>query len=302
MTQEYILTYFESYNDVYKGKDEYGYSFIAIESSDSGSNTYSQKSKELLFRYNVDCNIIINEISKNSKLHILTCASLERKHIINFERLISAFLKTDNYKSSEKISDLFSVFLSMFSKPKKRSFEEIEGFFCELYFMLFMRRNGLDVSIFWQSKDKMKFDFTFDSKKRTDVKSTIKTNRIHHFLHEQLASDIYDIHIISMLMRTSDSGLSVNNVIELLNSYGQLPLSAEKLIQSFISNTENSDDLDDIKFDELYLQNNLQIFNANIIPKFNCKQPNGVTKTEYDSDLSGCSTISVEDYIDWINT
>lgn len=300
MNEEYILNYYEEYTDVYKGTDEEGFEFIAIKSKDVSFSGFSQKTKELIFKYNVDCFITIDGERQESKLHILTCSSHEKNHIINFERLISAFLKTEQYNYSEKIIDLFSTFLSMFSSPKRRSYEELEGFFSELYFIYYMRNHNYDIARFWQSKDKMKFDFSFDDKRRLDVKCTSRLNRIHHFKHEQLASDLYDIRIVSFLNRKADKGLSINDLIVKLRELGELPLSCEKLIQSFISNTENTIDLDELKFDEQYLLANIKIYNALDIPKFNGKQPNGVTKTEYDSDLSLAESILLSQLIEWL--
>ena len=299
---EYYLEYFENFNDVYIGVDENGYTFISIESHDCINDCYIQKTKKLLFKYNVFCTIKINNESKSTKLHILTCTSLEQKHIINFKRLISAFIKTEEYNMSAKISDLFSVFLTMFSIPKNRTYEDFEGFFSELYFMYHMRMNGLDISSYWQSKAKMKFDFTFSNQMKLDVKSTSRLNRIHHFKHEQLASDIYDIRIVSLLIRKADRGLSINDLINRILEIGPLPLSAEKIIQSYISNTENDTELDELKFDEQYILSNIKFYDADIIPKFNCKQPNGVTRTEYDSDLTNCNAITIQELKNWIGS
>ena len=296
----YKLSYFETYRDVFYGYDENGFYFIAIKSDDKGNNYYTQKSRELIFKYNVNSLVKIDDNETSMLLHLLKCTSLERKYIINFERLISAFLKTENYKLSDKISDLFSIFLTMFSVPKNRKYEDFEGFFSELYFIYYMRKNNCDIAKYWQSKSKMKFDFTFDIRRRLDVKSTSKANRIHHFKHEQLASDIYDIRIASLLIRTADQGLSINSLIERIREFGPLPLTCEKIIQSYISNTENSDELDDLLFDEMFVENNLKIYDATDIPKFNCKQPNGVTKTEYDSDLSNCNPLNFENLKGWI--
>ena len=53
-------------------------------------------------------------------------------------------------------------------------------------------------------------------------------------------------------------------------------------------------------FDEIFLLNNIAFYDAIDVPKFNCKQPNGVTKTEYDSDLSLSNEISIDEVIKWI--
>ena len=296
----YEMSYFENFMDVYCGNDENNYYFIAIESNGDLSESYTQKTQELEFRYNVLCKLTINNVEKEGYFHMLICKSFDKKHLQNFKRLILSFIHNEDYHNYEKINDLFSSFLSMFSKQKSRSYEDFESFFSELYFIYFMKNKGIDVSKYWQSKEKMKFDYNFNEKSKIDIKSTSKPNRIHHFLHEQLASDIFDIKIVSFKMRTTDKGMSINSLISKVREMLVLPLHVEKYINNYISNTTNYEQLDELLFDEIFLLNNIAFYDAIDVPKFNCKQPNGVTKTEYDSDLSLSNEISIDEVIKWI--
>lgn len=73
---------------------------------------------------------------------------------------------------------------------------------------------GINIGSFWQKRNKMNFDFTINRIKRMEVKSTIQSIRIHHFKHEQLLSDLYDIMIVSCLLRKDDAGLSLFELIQ----------------------------------------------------------------------------------------
>lgn len=300
MSNIYEMSYYENCQDVYCGYDENNYFFIAIESNDNTTETYNQITRELEFRYNITCKVTINEVHKVGKFHILICKTLDKKHLDIFKRLISSFVLNEDYHNSDKISDLFSSFLSLFSKPLNRDYKDFEGFFTELYFILYMYKQGLNVSKYWQTKEKMKFDFNFSEVCKLDIKSTSKPNRIHHFLHEQLASEIYDIRIVSFKVRTSDQGLSINDLITRVREVLLLPLHVEKYINNYISNTVNVEELDNLKFDEPFLLDNIRFYNANSIPKFDCKQPNGVTKTEYDSDLTFAESTELTEIVNWI--
>ena len=63
----------------------------------------------------------------------------------------------------------------------------------------------------------MKFDFTLTEKKRIEIKSTLKANRTHHFKHDQLLSELYDIRVVSIMLRRSDVGISLGDLIEKIN-------------------------------------------------------------------------------------
>ena len=55
----------------------------------------------------------------------------------------------------------------------------------------------------------MKFDFSISEKVKLEVKATVKNIRTHHFRHEQLMTEVYDIFVLSYLLRYDDEGLSL---------------------------------------------------------------------------------------------
>ena len=50
-------------------------------------------------------------------------------------------------------------------------------------------------------------------KKKIEVKTTLKEDRIHHFLHQQLDTDRLDIRVISILLQKDDAGMSLLDLI-----------------------------------------------------------------------------------------
>ena len=70
-------------------------------------------------------------------------------------------------------------------------------------------------------------------------------------------------------------------------------------IENTISQIDD-DYLYGIKYDELYLKNNIRIFDANDIPHFNEKSPDGVFNAEYDCHLDTAKHISEEELTKWI--
>lgn len=297
---EIIMKKYKTFSDVYYSDSEEDY-IIAIKSNDEAHESFSQNTQELEFNYNIQCNIISSEKKLVDYFHIIKCSKKHELHVKYFLNMFNSFLDSENCSLSDNLCELFSSFIGLFSKPQNRDILSVEGMFCELFTMYYFYSHGINLYEKWQHQDKMSFDFYVKDKLRIDVKSTMKSIRVHHFKHEQLATDIYDIKIISYLNRTSDTGLSLNELINrIYKQKNVLPIHTEKMITNFIANTSNPEILSELKFDEEYLLKNLQIIDANNIPKFPCKQPNGVSNTEYDSDLSVCKYMSLSDFKNWV--
>ena len=107
------------------------------------------------------------------------------------------------------ITDYFLCLKDLFTNRHKISTRELQGIYSELLFMHYMYKKGINLYGYWQSVDRMKFDFSINETKKIEVKSTIGENRIHKFRHEQLVTDIFDVWIVSMLLRKDDMGMSL---------------------------------------------------------------------------------------------
>ena len=120
----------------------------------------------------------------------------------------------------------------------------------------------------------MKFDFMLDDKKRIEIKSTIKSSRTHHFRHEQLQSELYDIKIVSLMLRKSDTGISLE---ELINSIRHIYAKNYALLMHIESLIPHVDDdmLRAIRYDGLHLKDNLRFYDAKDVVRARQKQPIG---------------------------
>lgn len=114
----------------------------------------------------------------------------------------------------------------------------------------------------------MKFDFSINEQKKMEIKSTLKDIRIHHFRHEQLLSELYDIIIGSVLLRESDTGLSLYELILKVKENAKCNYNVLLYIENFIKNTSD-EKLKNIKYDELYIKENIKFYRANMVPRFN---------------------------------
>ena len=159
---------------------------------------------------------------------------------------------------------------------------------------------GCDISKCWQSKNMMKFDFSINENKRMEIKSTIKTSRTHHFKHDQLLSELYDIRIVSIMLQKNDYGESLGELIEQIRDKFADDYALLVHIESTISQID-SEELYRIKYDSTYTKANLRYYNAKDIPHFNEKTPDGVFNAEYDCALDTSPALSEQDMIFWIS-
>ena len=114
-----------------------------------------------------------------------------------------------------------------------------------------------------------------------------------------MISELYDIYIVSYLLRKNDGGLSLFDVVEQIRSLFPDNYSLMLHIDSTISHISNSI-LYELKYDIPYLENNLRFYNAKDIPHINEKTPEGVFNVEYDCSFINCPSIDVSELAKWL--
>lgn len=272
---------------------------FVIESLNSRVAPIVQKTLKLRFAFNTRCTVHIESEKKEQYMHILTCYSRNADDIEAFIRLTDSFIfsyRDNNYPVSNLFTSLSSLFANDYVSI---NLKEARGFYAELYTIKYFHENSLDIFSYWQKRERLNFDFSISPRKKLEVKSTILSTRIHHFLHEQLIGDIYDIYIISILFRNDDRGLSLKTLIEEVREIARDDFDTLLYIDK-LARRIHEEDISSIKFDEEYTRNNIRFYNAKVIPKFELEQPEGVSQTEYNSDLSNISSTTFEIVKSWI--
>lgn len=282
----------------YFGKDSDNNIVFMIDSSTPNLMPVLQETKSLKLLMNKKVMVSDNKNSIDKVAHIFLCKRQEDDTVKAFTRLTKAF-SIGGPVSQQDISKLFASISSLFDKDRDISEKEIQGLFAELYTILFFKNADCDIARYWQSKQKMKFDFSINEKKRIEVKSTIKQDRVHHFKHEQLLDEIYDIKVVSIKLRKNDYGITLMDLVDEIhevypNSY-ELLLYIEKIIGKF-----DKEYIESFRYDKLYLENNIAFVDAKDIPHFNEKTPEGVYNAEYDCDLGNIRFLTIHSMIDWI--
>lgn len=286
---------------IYWGKDLNNCIVFACESNPQVNKSFCQSTIGLKLSTNINSTLVFDNKKTELKLDLLTCISKDESEVRTFIRLCYSFANYINTNDINSMRVLFNSLSKLFSNEQKASEVVLQGLYAELYVLKHFFENEVDISEFWQKKEKMKFDFSIDPKKRIEVKSTTGENRIHHFLHEQLLTELYDIKVISVLLRRDDVGLSLYGLVDEIRTIFINKFDLINNIENLIKNIP-TDSLKKICYDEIYTKNNLKIIDGINIPRFNETVPLGVSRANYDSDLNNIDSMDIREFINWIRS
>lgn len=259
------------------------------------SSVQTTKYIKLFINYEFNCIIRNRKYKDNLSLYILMSEDLKMQEL--FVRICYSMQEKLN---EEKMIRNFFDLKDLFSNKSKPSFSELQGMFGELFTIYYLKTNyNLDISCYYQKEAKRKFDFSVSEKKKIEIKSTIKPERVHHFLHQQLDTDRFDIKIVSLMLQKDDCGMSLLELINKCKIAFSEQLFVILYIETMIKNIDDSD-LDLIKFNFEYAKNNFSVFNAYDVPRIKERNVNGIFNVEYDIDLENIKSILIGDFINWV--
>ena len=287
----------------YFGKSETGDIVFVITSTNKLLKSFIQETKDLAFFFNANVIFSIDDKNDDSQaeiIHLLQCKSSSPDAEEAFVRLTQAFALNNFEEDQYYLTKLFNLLSSLYAQNHSASEKELQGLYAELFSILYLKQNGYDIGSFWQSKNRMKFDFSIDEHKRIEIKSTTKPNRIHRFKHAQLLSDLYDIKVISLLLQKNDYGTSLYDLISKIFEEFENNLPLISHIESTIHDL-NEEELQTLKYDEIFTRQNLKVYNASDLAHFQELNPDGISNAEYDCDLTGCPEITIQELGNWIN-
>ena len=297
-SDSYLMFQVEDKN-YYFGKDRNGNIVYMMDSFSQKIPSICQETHSLFFVFNKRCCITCDEKTEHKVMHTIVCKEKDEERIKAFIRLTKAFSEIDKNLDQYYFAKLFSSISSLFDKKRKVSEFEIQGLFAELYSILYLRDKKCDIAKYWQSKDRMKFDFSINTTKRLEIKSTLKSHRVHHFRHDQLLGSMYDIKIVSVMLQKNDQGISIIDLVDIIREEYSDDYSLMLHIDSIISQIDE-EYLLNIRYDKIYIDKNIRFFDVKAIPHFNEKTPDGVFNAEYDCDLETTDSLSIEELIEWI--
>ena len=286
-------------DNFYWGRGTKGEYIFGFDSKNKSITPMNQSTKHLILYLNEKFRISILDTITDKNLSLLILKSNDEKLVELFVQLSHIF--SNDYDESKLLKHFLSL-KDLFANDKKASYEELQGMYGELFVMYSLKINyGFDISNYYQRVDKNKFDFSISQKKKFDIKSTIKPVRIHHFLHEQLDVERYNISIVSLMLQKDDCGMSLLELIRECKDLFSNNLNLVLHIENMVKNIDK-DVLEEIRYNYAYSKENMRFYFANSIPKINEKNIDGVFNIEYDVDFSGAQSITIGSFIDWVKS
>ena len=233
------------------------------------------------------------------KMSLLVLKTISSKYVEVFINLILSMIENLN---EEKLLNHFLEIKALFSSERKISRNELEGMWGELFSMYNLKKYyNTDISKYYQKEAKRKFDFSVTDKKKIEIKSTLKPERIHHFLHQQLDTDRFDIMVISIKLQKDDKGLSLFELIKICNTLFSNNFEIIFYIETIVKNIEINE-LEELKFNLEYAKTNFKIFDALTLPRIKEKNVDGIFNVEYDVDFSNIQNKEIEEFNKWLLT
>lgn len=281
---------------IYVGIDRSRNICVLLTSCDPRKNAVSQRTHQVSVECNAHIKIEVAGEEQNIIVHVIRChATTDVEKNIFLELCDTYFCRKDTKCTLDYVLEVFQTLASFFSTKQEITDIELQGLYAELYTIKHLTPR-VSLCKYWQSKDKLTFDFSLTSKFKLEVKSTLRDERKHHFKHEQLITEVYDILILSYKLRFDDEGLSLLELIsecKLIMAY-----DPEKVLKlcSILKNVPK-DRLQNMKFSEEYTTANMRYFDSRMIPKFDEQTPDGVSNAEYDCLLDNISPIPEDEAI-----
>jgi hypothetical protein len=287
----------------YIGKDIKGeYALILLTSSINSETPY--KTKFLSLSLIKNCSLQIEgQVTEIHDAYVLHCHTIEQPLCEKFITL-AATAASQCLAISPASDYLFTFFTDLAELFKIRSTEDFalkrQGLWGELFFMYKIGNFNRWIES-WHQDPTSRFDFTKASK-RTEVKTTLKDDRIHSFSHSQLCLNTgTEGIVISMKLVPTTDGLSLRDLINYATSTigdnwkNRLKLEKEVMRTNMLDEKEWGP-----IFDEENASQNMKPVWISQIPKFHGESPVGVFNCRYDSDLSIPPAIGKQDFIHWV--
>lgn len=227
---------------------------------------------------------------------VLECCSSDEELQRYFFRIADAVLTDQAAAESEKnferaIDKLVALFRAL-RNPGSRS---IQGLWAELAIICWASHPSSAISA-WHSSPLALHDFA-NGDFKLEVKSSQSGLREHHFRLAQLAAiQTGDTVVASLLLRKSDYGSSVHDLVEVLRGNSMLTRASIARVETIVAETLGADwhRAADVRFDLEAARADVSFYDACAIPSVPQPLPTGVKEVQFVADLSNAVQISVE--------
>jgi len=289
-------------HDAYIGSDGQGRPCIFFRCSD-GTRQPSLQTERLSLVVSREFALFMpGGIRRTDRYNAIFCMSDSPDDIEAFLTVIDSFLEHNAHEhiSTKDISAFFSALLRLFSiGPDKNTGASRQGLWGELYFM--RQNRGYEFwAPYWHTETSRLFDFS-SILKRLEVKTTSGPNRIHHVSHRQVYSPVREeIYIASMILTEDDTGLSLRSLIaECREALRETPhfMKLEKSVRHAGMHSHDEGP----KYNGGEAASSIRFFDVVSVPRFRVNEPEGVSGTHYQIDLTSIPAVDGARLTAWID-
>jgi len=286
---------------VFIGFDSEGRACVFIRSPEK-DNSPSIQTAKLLIEFGGEYQLFTaSGKTENGVFHNIRCQSNDREDTRIFTTVIESILSDPSTQlNAYSLSSIFYSLVNLFKTTASPEFRQTrQGLWSELFFMKHLGGFNRWASV-WHTDPTRLFDFAHENK-RIEIKSTVRTERIHEFSHKQLFSlASEDIAVVSILLREDDTGTSLKSLIEEARTALKGTSYLIRLERAIIQAAMNSSADEGPRYNESEAKHNSIWFKVEHIPRFQAQEPEGVSGTRYRSDLTNAPKMNDEEIKEWL--
>jgi len=281
------------------GVSNEGFPMFFIATKKQSSTSIAINLKLIQVEFQKDCELLLKSGAKENGVYsIVTLKSdnddLSRYFIGNLLHILSLLGQNPTYTQIKtELNNLSNLFQNLTKSPKKT----IQGLWAELLIIEQSKDPSYLINCWHQKKSDL-YDFNngFD---KLEVKSTIKSKRVHKFSLNQLQV-IKDSLILvgSVFTIETDKGINAETLIEKIQERLNNPEEVSKL-QNVIADTMGTqiERIYDTFFDYTHAKNSIKLFNVIDVPKIlDDSVPQEISNVKFNSDLSGVRELTDNDF------
>ena len=222
-------------------------------------------------RYNINCDILIDNKIVSEKLTVLILKNNDEQYINQFsENCIKLCEKLGDNPNFEELVIYINVLRELFSKPRKKKDITELGLWGELL-LIYNSNKKSQVIDSWHLSAGEIYDFN-NGNNIIEVKTTLQPLRVHKISHKQITSIKRNNGSLCSIMTSNiTEGLSVMDLVEKIKSEVESSVQfkfEEKLIELAGEGYVNFSK----KYDLNQGLKNLEFYNYDIIPSINSRE------------------------------
>lgn len=259
------------------------------------SKTLDTNLEFISVQFNRQCQLINKKKKTEEGIYTIILLKTDIEYLQEYFLKI-VFVLLNNVSDKPLLKDLkieINKLINLFSKFTKPPLKTIQGLWAEL--LIIEQSKNPDYLIqSWHNSTSDKYDFN-DGIDKIEVKSTVKSRRIHGFSIEQLtANKNSKLLIASVFTIETGTGTNVSDLIENIETRIKDKILIFRLNQLVaLTLGKDFEKSFDVFFDYQFALDSIQLYHSSDIPSIHQNNiPSNIMNVKFDCDLSNIKTLN----------